>query len=156
MFILVWRILGKLPANFSRHFLFFAKFSALFRQGFRHPKKITPRIHAQNCRHSLTNLRRDVLHGVDPDGVGVKFPMFAINCSRLPLSTSRMREKRRKKTQRKTKKNEKKKKTKRKKKKKLRKTKKQRKTRKGNLLRPHLHQTHQLGCRKLGFKQIQG
>ena len=42
-------------------------------------------------------------------GVGVKFPMFAVNCSRLPLSCRRTRGKRRKtkkKTRRKTKKSE--------------------------------------------------
>ena len=44
---------------------------------------------------------REVAHGVGADGVGVKFPIFAVNCSCSPLSTSRMRQKRRK-----TKKNE--------------------------------------------------
>ena len=27
---------------------------------------------------------REVLHGVGADGVGVKFPIFAVNCSRFP------------------------------------------------------------------------
>ena len=39
---------------------------------------------------------REVLHGVGADGVGVKFPIFAVNCCCLPLSFRRSREKRRK------------------------------------------------------------
>ena len=39
---------------------------------------------------------REVLHGVGADGVGVKFPIFAVNCCCLPLSFRRRREKRRK------------------------------------------------------------
>ena len=39
---------------------------------------------------------REVLHGVGADGVGVKFPIFAVNCRCLPLSFGRSREKRRK------------------------------------------------------------
>ena len=51
---------------------------------------------------------REVLHGVGADGVGVKFPILAVNCSLLPLSSERIREKRRKtyKRKRKTKKSE--------------------------------------------------
>ena len=41
-------------------------------------------------------LNREVLHGVGADGVGVKFPIFAVNCCCLPLSFRRSREKRRK------------------------------------------------------------
>ena len=40
-------------------------------------------------------MHREVLHGVGADGVGVKFPIFAVNCSHLPLSSRRVREKRR-------------------------------------------------------------
>ena len=40
---------------------------------------------------------RKVLNGVGADGVGVKVPMFAVNWSRLPLSSRRTREKQRKK-----------------------------------------------------------
>ena len=36
------------------------------------------------------------LHGVGADGVGVKFPIFAVNCCCLPLSFRRSREKQRK------------------------------------------------------------
>ena len=32
---------------------------------------------------------REVLHGVGADGVGAKFPIFAVNCCCLPLSFSR-------------------------------------------------------------------
>ena len=39
---------------------------------------------------------REVLHGVGADGVGVKFPIFAVNGCCLPLSFRRRREKRRK------------------------------------------------------------
>ena len=39
---------------------------------------------------------REVLHGVGADGVGAKFPIFAVNCCCLPLSFRRSREKRRK------------------------------------------------------------
>ena len=51
---------------------------------------------------------REVWHGVGADRVGVKFPMFAVNCSRFPLSSERIRQKRRKtkKKRRKTKKSE--------------------------------------------------
>ena len=45
------------------------------------------------CRVSL-HMDREVLHGVDADGVGVKFPIFAVNCCCLPLSFRRSREKR--------------------------------------------------------------
>ena len=38
----------------------------------------------------------EVLHGVGADGVGVKFPIFAVNCCCLALSFRRSREKRRK------------------------------------------------------------
>ena len=54
-FILVRRILGKLPVNFSAKFdgefrwrIFWPCFSRV--SG--HPKKFTPKIHVQNCRHS--------------------------------------------------------------------------------------------------------
>ena len=30
-------------------------------------------------------LKREVLNGVGADGVGVKFPIFPVNCSYLPL-----------------------------------------------------------------------
>ena len=39
---------------------------------------------------------REVLHGVGADGVGVKLPIFAVNCSHFTLSFERIREKRRK------------------------------------------------------------
>ena len=39
---------------------------------------------------------REVLHGVGADGVGVKFPIFAVNCCCLPLSFRRSREMRKK------------------------------------------------------------
>ena len=42
-------------------------------------------------------LFREVLDGVGADRVGVKFPIFAVNCSRLPLSSRSIREKRKKK-----------------------------------------------------------
>ena len=53
------------------------------------------------------------MHVVRADGVGVKFPIFAVNCSRFPWSSERIREKRRKtktseEKRRKAKKNEKK------------------------------------------------
>ena len=41
-------------------------------------------------------LGREVFHGVGADGVGVKFPIFAVNCCCLPLSFRRSGEKRRK------------------------------------------------------------
>ena len=46
----------------------------------------------------LDCIYREVLLGVGADGVGAKFPIFAVNCSRLPSSSRRMRERRRKKT----------------------------------------------------------
>ena len=39
---------------------------------------------------------REVLHGVVADGVGVKFPIFAVNCCSLPLSFRRRGKMRRK------------------------------------------------------------
>ena len=39
---------------------------------------------------------REVLHGAGADGVGVKFPIFSVNCCCLPLSIRRRGEKRRK------------------------------------------------------------
>ena len=39
---------------------------------------------------------REVLHGVGADGVGVKFPIFAVNCCSLPLSFRRRGEMRKK------------------------------------------------------------
>ena len=50
-FILVRRTVGKLPANFSAN-SDSEFFGSLFFQGFRPPKKLTPKIHVQNCRHS--------------------------------------------------------------------------------------------------------
>ena len=55
---------------------------------------------------------REVPNGVGADGVGVKFPLFPVNCSRLPLFQEKNEKKRRKtkkneKKRRKTKKNEK-------------------------------------------------
>ena len=32
-----------------------------------------------------------ILHGVGADGVGVKFPIFAVNCCCLPLSMEKQR-----------------------------------------------------------------
>ena len=49
----------------------------------------------------ISSKLREVLHGVGAEGVGVKFPIFAVNYCCLPLSFRRRREKRRK-----TKKNE--------------------------------------------------
>ena len=39
---------------------------------------------------------REVLHGVGADGVGVKFPIFAVNCCCLPLFPRRRGKMRRK------------------------------------------------------------
>ena len=47
-------------------------------------------------KETKTTFYREVLHGVGADGVGMKFPIFAVSCSRLPLSFTRIREKRRK------------------------------------------------------------
>ena len=58
-----------------------------------------------------------VLHGVGADGVGVKFPICAIKCSCLPLSSKRVREKQRKK----------------------KKSEEKGKKKKGKFLRPHLY-----------------
>ena len=44
----------------------------------------------------LVIFTREVPNGVGADGVGVKFPIFPVNCSRLPLSQERIGEKRRK------------------------------------------------------------
>ena len=88
---------------------------------------------------------REVLHGVGADGVGAKFPMFAVNYSRSPLSSMRTREKRRKEKnseeqQTKAKKSEEKR---RKNEKKNKSEEKRRYDKKsGKLLRPHLHQPH--------------
>ena len=38
----------------------------------------------------------EVLHGVGADGVRVRFPILAVNCSRLPVPSRKIREKRRK------------------------------------------------------------
>ena len=71
--------------------------------------------------------------GVGADGVGgKKFPIFAVNRSRLPLSSRRMREK-----QRKTKNKEKRRKMKNK-----RKSEENAKGKVGNFHRPQLHQPH--------------
>ena len=66
---------------------------------------------------------REVLHGVGADGVGVKFPIFAVNCCCLPLSFRRSREKRRKRG-------------------KMRKKRGKMRRKRGKSLRPHLHQPH--------------
>ena len=50
----------------------------------------------QNTKTPQALRCREVLHGVSADGVGVKFPVFAVNCCCLPLSFRRSREKRRK------------------------------------------------------------
>ena len=56
MFTLAWRILGKLPPNFSAHFFresFVRIFPVNFLQSFQAPPKNSPpKIHAQICRHS--------------------------------------------------------------------------------------------------------
>ena len=53
---------------------------------------------------NLGVLIREVLHGVGADRVGVKFPMFAVNCSRFPLpSEERQRKTRKKKSKEKIK-----------------------------------------------------
>ena len=73
------------------------------------PKMGSRSISAPRVGKSKTELRkesskefnREVLHGVGADGV-VKFPIFAVKCSRLPLSSRRIREKRRKKKPRKS------------------------------------------------------
>ena len=67
---------------------------------------------AQSPKHDKTTGKtcREVPNGVGADGVGVKFPIFPVNCSRLPLfqenrqKTKKSEEKRKKKA----KKNEKK------------------------------------------------
>ena len=69
-------------------------------------------------------LGREVLHGVGADGVGVKFPIFAVNCCCLPLSFRRSREKCEEKGEKCVQKGEK------------------RVKKRGKSLRPHLHQPH--------------
>ena len=77
---------------------------------------------------------REVLHGVGADGVGVKFPIFAVNCCCLPLSFRRRREKRSKKGFRKM----------REKSGKMRSKKGKNAKQKGKITpTPHLHQPHQ-------------
>ena len=50
---------------------------------------------------------REVPNGVGADGVGVKFPIFPVTCSRLPLShKNRRKTKKNEEKRRKTKKNE--------------------------------------------------
>ena len=85
-----------------------------------------------------SNPDREVLNAVGADGVGVKFPIFPTNCSRLRLSWENRRKTKKKakkseEKRRKTQKNEEKRKSeeKRKKAKKM-----------GKSLRPHLHQPH--------------
>ena len=78
---------------------------------------------------------REVPNGVGADGVGVKFPIFPVNCSRLPLfqENTKKSEEKRKKNEEKRKKNEK-----------AKKNEKKKKTKKmGKFLRPHLHQPHE-------------
>ena len=54
-------------------------------------------LHRTSCPHNMVHgSTREASHGVGADGVGVKFLIFAVNCSRLPLSSWRMRGKRRK------------------------------------------------------------
>ena len=105
------------------------------------PKGVTGNDHKSGFILSLTSLGKDweVLHGVSADGVGVKFAIFAVNCSHLPLSSRRVRKKKKKQRKKKTKKNEKK---------RPEKQEKQRKTKKKmreteSFIRPHLHQPHE-------------
>ena len=58
-------------------------------------KHSVPTIQGANALRFCSKIRK-VLHGVGADGVGVKFAIFAVNCSRLPLPSGRIREKRRK------------------------------------------------------------
>ena len=81
-----------------------------------------------------------VLHRVGADGVSVKFPIFAVNCGRLPLSSVRKKQRKQRKIKKK-----KTKKTKKKNKKQKTKSKEKRKKKKKKIeefLRPHLHQPH--------------
>ena len=73
-----------------------APYCAILFEGGLHPPKI-----------------REVPNGVGADGVGVKFPIFPVNCSRLPLfqenrqkNEEKKNEEKRKKKKKKTKKNE--------------------------------------------------
>ena len=92
-------------------------------------------------KSNYESIRREVPNGVGADGVGVKFPIFPVNCSRLLLfQENRKKTKRNEEKRRKTKKNEEKRKSEEKAKKKRRKTKKTKKM--GKFLRPHLHQPH--------------
>ena len=43
-----------------------------------------------SCRRPQRSDDREVLHGVGADGVRVKFPISAGNCSRFPLSSERI------------------------------------------------------------------
>ena len=85
--ILAWRILGKITGEWR---FFSANFSGLFFQGFRAPKKCTPKIHVQNLSAFLSNVtsrtqffsRRFSAHGGDqnqselhaPNGTRRKLP----------------------------------------------------------------------------------
>ena len=48
-----------------------------------------PGIIPGQSRESSVYVFREVLHGVGADGVGVKFPIFAVSCCCLPLSFRR-------------------------------------------------------------------
>ena len=88
------------------------------------------------------NKIREVPNGVGADGVGVKFPVFPVNCSRSRLFQKNRRKNEEK--RRKTKKNEKraKKNEKKNEKAKKKRKKKNEKEKRGKILRPHLHQPH--------------
>ena len=88
----------------------------------------TPRF--GNPRFSFSQVHREVLHGVGADGVGVKFPIFAVNCCCLRLSFRRSREKRRKRGKMRRKRG------------KMRKKGEKCVKKRGKSLRPHLHQPH--------------
>ena len=84
-------------------------------------KHIRPGTRPEGSVTGVTEKVREVPNGVGADGVGVKFPIFPVNCSRLPLfQENRQKTKKHEEKRRKTKKNEEK----RKKTKKRRKTKK--------------------------------
>ena len=71
--------------------LFFQRFSWNFPAIFLGTPELIP-----ETATAFPRFLREVLHGIGADGVGVKFPIFAVNCCCLPLSFRRSREKRRK------------------------------------------------------------
>ena len=83
----------------------------------------------------MTQMNREVLNGVSVDGVGVKLPIFQVNCSCLLWSYRRMRRKAKKSEQKSEERQKKRRKT-----TKIEKKKSDEKPKKGQFLRHHLHQ----------------